>query len=298
VRRHTDWSTSAFELRPIAEATGPFAHRPFLEAAGAHNGELFETDDALAVLAMVGGTVQFAGEADLTDYHTPLGTGVEGLFCDVASSGIASAFDLDSLPIEAAEPVAKGLERGGARVEMEQHTVAAVLDLPDTFDDYLSNIGKKQRHEVRRKHRRYEESVGELIYETHSEPCQALEEFFRLHRMSGGAKGTFMTEDHERFFRRLIEQPGWRIDVLRIPGEQRAAAGLFLFVDEVGMYLYNSAYDPGLSEASPGVAIIGAAIERAIGENLEKFDFLKGDEVYKFRLGAEERPLYRVRVTP
>jgi CelD/BcsL family acetyltransferase involved in cellulose biosynthesis len=297
LRRHADWSTPAFELRPIADATGPFPRRPFLEAAGAHNGELFEADDALAVLAKEGDTLLFAGEADLTDYHAPLGNGVENLFTELAGSEIAGGFDLDSLPIEAAEPVAKGLERGGLNVDIERHTVAAVLDLPDTFDDYLSNIGKKQRHEVRRKRRRYEETVGELIYETHTEPCQALEEFFRLHRMSGGAKGTFMTEEHEQFFRQLIEQPGWRIDVLRIPGEDRAAAGLFLFVDDQGMYLYNSAYDPGLSEASPGVAIIGAAIERAIHEKLRKFDFLKGDEVYKFRLGAEERPLFRVRAT-
>jgi CelD/BcsL family acetyltransferase involved in cellulose biosynthesis len=39
-------------------------------------------------------------------------------------------------------------------------------------------------------------------------------------------------------------------------------------------------------------------IEQAIGEGIGRFDFLKGDEVYKFRLGAEERPLYRVRVMP
>lgn len=297
MRRHNDWSTPAFDMPPVARATGPFPYRPFLEAAGGDEGQIFETDDALVVLTVEDGVVRFAGEADLTDYHVPLGSDIEGLFTEIAAEGVAAEFDLDSLPIEAAEPIAKGLERGGVGVEMEQHTVAAVLELPASFDDYLTAIGKKQRHEVRRKRRRYEDSIGELIYETHTEPCAALEEFFRLHRMSGGAKGTFMTEEHERFFRDLLEIPGWRIDVLRVPDEDRATAGLFLYVDDEGMYLYNSAYDPELRDASPGVAIIGAAIERAIGEGLGTFDFLKGDEVYKFRLGAEERPLFRVRGT-
>lgn len=295
MKRHTDWTTAAFGLTPIAPATGPFARGPFLRVAAGPESEVFETDDALAALVMDDdASVRFAGDADLTDYHSPLGQDVESLFAAIVGEGDARRFDLDSLPIEAAEPVAKGLERAGASVDIQQHTVAAVLELPTTFEEYLDAIGKKQRHEVRRKRRRYEESVGEVVYESHHGPGFWLEEFFRLHRLSGGAKGRFMTLEHEEFFRRLADGTGWRVDILRIPGEERAAAGLFLYVDDEGMYLYNSAYDPELSEASPGVAIIGAAIERAIEEELPRFDFLKGDEVYKFRLGAHERPLYRV----
>jgi D-inositol-3-phosphate glycosyltransferase len=130
--------------------------------------------------------------------------------------------------------------------------VAAVLALPDTFDGYLEAIGKKQRHEVRRKRRRYEETVGELHYESHHADGYAFDEFVRLHRRSTGSKGRFMTPEHEEFFRCLITTPGWRLDILRIPGSERAAACLFVFVDETGMYLYNSAYDPDLAEASPG----------------------------------------------
>lgn len=294
MRRHADWSTSLAERNPVAPATGPFPRFPFLRAASGERCEMFETDDALAVLVVAGGVARFAGDGDVTDYHSPLGSEVEDLFCQIASEGHADRFDLDSLPLEAAEPVVKGLERGGAQVHMEQHEVAAVLELPSTFDDYLDEIGKKQRHEVRRKRRRYEETIGDIVYETHDTADSALEEFFRLHRMAGGAKGTFMTNEREQLFRKLFEHDGWRIDVLRTPDEGRAAACLFLYVDGEGMYLYNSAYDPDLSGASPGVTMTGAAIERAIAEGLPRFDFLKGDEVYKFRLGAHERPLFRV----
>lgn len=165
MKRHSDWTTASFDLPPVAPATGPFARAPFLSVAGGADGELFDTEDALAAFVIDDGIARFAGDADLTDYHSPLGTDVESLLATVVSEGHAHAFDLDSMPIEAAEPVAKGLERAGVDVEMEQHTVAAVLELPATFDEYLDAIGKKQRHEVRRKRRRYEEAVGEIRYE-------------------------------------------------------------------------------------------------------------------------------------
>ena len=38
-------------------------------------------------------------------------------------------------------------------------------------------------------------------------------------------------------------------------------------------------------------------IEQAVADERRIFDFLKGSETYKFRLGAEARPLYRVSAT-
>lgn len=302
MRRHHDWSTPGFDLPPVADAVGPFPRRLFLRAASellADDAVILEDDDALAVVVETDGLLTLAGDADLTDYHTPLGGGAMRLFEALASDlGRRATISFDSLPIEAAEVVAEGLGRGGLVVDLEPHTVTAVLELPDTFDAYLDMIGKKQRHEVRRKRRRYEEGVGALIHERHTGLGWAFDEFVRLHRLAPGEKGSFMTSDHERFFRLLAEEPGWRVDVLRIPDTERAAACLFSWADTDAYYLYNSSYDPGLSDASPGVAIIGSMIEQAIAEGIRRFDFLKGDEVYKFRLGAEERPLHRVRVMP
>ena len=104
-----------------------------------------------------------------------------------------------------------------------------------------------------------------------------------------------MTTAMERLFRDLIALPGWRVDLLRIPHAERASATVFGYADEDGYFLYNSAYDPGLAAASPGWVLLGSMIEQAIAEGRPRFDFLKGDEEYKFRLGAEARPLFEVR---
>ena len=71
-------------------------------------------------------------------------------------------------------------------------------------------------------------------------------------------------------------------------------AAAFGFEDDVAYYLYNSAFDPSAGRVSPGVVLVSLLIERAIATGKTIFDFLKGDEPYKFRLGAEPRPLFEV----
>lgn len=255
---------------------------------------LVEDGQGLVPLVASAGQMNLAGPSDLTDYHSPLGVGADHLLAEAVSQlPSGTLVDLDSLPLEAAEPLAKGLEQAGIEAEVTEHTVAAVLELPTDIDGYLAAIGKKQRHEVRRKYRRYEEAVGDVVFETEPGSGWAFSEFARLHRLAAGEKGRFMTGGRGELFARLAEMPGWRTHLLR--AGDRAVAALFGYADIEGYYLYNSAYDPALSDATPGVVVVVEAIKRAIAEGLPRFDFLKGDEVYKFRLGAARRQLYRVR---
>lgn len=296
MRQHRHWDTPALDRPPVAAATGPFARRPFLELVSNRHTTLIEDGEALLCLDLAPGSIAFAGHRDLTDYHSPLGSGIEQLVAElVETAAPGTVVDLDSLPLEASEPVIKGLEMAGLSPVAVVEDVCAVVTLPSSFDEYLDMIGKKQRHELRRKRRRYEETMGEVVFETHPPEGWAFSEFVRLHRIADGDKGEFMTTEREAFFRDL--HAGWRIDLLRVPGTERASACLLAYVDDDGYFLYNSSYDLALAEASPGVTLLGASIEQAIGECRPRFDFLKGDETYKFRLGAESRPLYRVTAT-
>jgi CelD/BcsL family acetyltransferase involved in cellulose biosynthesis len=285
-------------LIPLASAVGPFPLPSFIDAVTKFRNETVEVagdDRGVLPLTVSDDTVRVAGHADLTDYHSPLGDDL-GVVATDLSDMVAQGLrlDLDSLPEEACGPLATALMERGVAFDVVEHTVSAVVMLPDTFDDYLAMLSKKQRHEVRRKHRRYEDILGEVIHEVHTEPGWAFDEFIRLHRLSEGEKGGFMTSQRQTFFETLVELDGWRVDVLRIPDTDRAAAALFSYSDDSGIYLYNSSYDHELSDASPGIAIVGTLIDQAISEGLPRFDFLKGDETYKFRLGAEPRPLYRI----
>ncbi len=303
VRVHQEWSTPAFDEAPVAAGVGPFVRRPLLRAwwdLRAGPGDrlgLVEGHGSLLPLYEGGGVLQFVGEADLVDYRSPLGDGVPELVTDFAAQlAPDTRFRLDSLPWDAADAVVKGLRNVGLGVEAVEHTSAAVLDLPADYDAYLAAIGKKERHELRRKRRRFEAQLGPPALETGLAPS-ALAEFIRLHRSADGEKGEFMTDEMADFFGALAGIPDARIDLLR-DGDGRVSAAAFAFAEQGAYYLYNSAYDPEAAAASPGMVLLAMLIEQAVAEGRRVFDFLKGDEPYKYRLGARRRPLFEIRRLP
>lgn len=290
----------AGDLTPVADCLGPFARAPFLEVAWHHTATpaqslcVLASDDAAVALSVSDSAVRFAGDGDLIDYRSPLGSGAADLIAthigDLAGD---RRVIVDSLPIRAAEVVAEGLGSAGFGVKTSEHTVAAVLDLPGSFDEYLAHIGKKERHETRRKRRRFEAGVGSAVIMHEEKPGPLFDDFVRLHRLASGEKAAFMTDEMRAYFADLQALEGWGIDAL-VDDQGTMVAGGFAFQNDDGYFLYNSAFDQGRRDVSPGVVLIASLIEVAIERDASVFDFLKGDEAYKFRLGAQPRQLFTV----
>ena len=296
VRTHDDWSTSGFELRPVARDTGPFPGRAFLETLWNHrpSGRLCLTESESALIPLVLGETawHWVGHPDLVDYRSPLGEEVDDLLAVLLTTGpTGHPYRFDSLPAEAAEVVRRGLEKAGLDPRSDQHAVAARLQLPHSYETFLGLIGRKERHEIRRKRRRFEEEHGRPVLVTSRGNSEGFETFVGMHRSSSGAKGRFMTAEMKELFLSLAGQDGWRVEVLS--GEEyEPVAAAFVWGDADGFYLYNSAVDRS-SGGSPGIVLLSMLIERAIRDGCRVFDFLKGDEPYKFRLGAVARPLFK-----
>jgi CelD/BcsL family acetyltransferase involved in cellulose biosynthesis len=295
----SDLSAPPASTTPLAPNTGPFPQRDFLSAWHEELGHGTEVSVAdwgtgeLTLMKHPDGLIELLGEEDLCDYHSPLGiVGSADVASLVSALGDGDRLSFDSLPVEAAAPIFAGLTFAGLQPSCQQHQSALVLKLPSAVDDFYLGLSKKDRHELRRKRRRYEELIGKVVLRTDDQAGTGFEEFIRLHRMAAGPKGQFMNGARERFFRRLAGQPGWRTDYLATPNG--ATACLFGFAENGDYYLYNSSFDPALSAGSPGLVVLTSMIEHAIGEAFSLFDFLKGDEDYKRRLGATRRPLYRI----
>ena len=294
-----DWHL--LDDEPVAPNLGPFVTPQFLSSLwrhralwGGQDSELIiAAGDGAAALERAGDVLSFLGHEDLVDYRSPVGRGAGVVAKAVTCAGTGVRFRFDSLPGEAADAIEQSLRDLGVNPERAQHTVSAVVALPDSFDAYLHDIGKKERHETRRKRRRFEAVLGEPRIQTFRGESAALDEFIELHRHSAGEKGRFMTPAMAELFHDLAGDDRWRVDGL-YGDDDRMVAAAFAWSDGTGYYLYNSAYDPAAGEASPGVVLIAMLIERAIEEDLTVFDFLKGDEQYKFRLGAVPRQLYVV----
>ena len=281
----------------MAPRIGPFASADFLRTVWKHAsapGERLDihANDEGAIPFVIGdATVALVGPENLVDYRSPVGAPKEAFAEAFGSLPSGMGYRFDSLPIEAADFFSTSLAEAGLASEMKSHSTTAVLSLPSSFDEYMRQLAKKERHEIRRKIRRFGEAHGSARIVTYREPGPVLQRFFGLHRLSDGAKSAFMTPRMTRFFTELVSCDGWQVDALYGDGP-RPLALTVSFEDNLGYYLYNSTYDPAAREASPGVVLLTGLIELAIDQGLEVFDFLKGDEQYKYRIGAEERPLY------
>jgi CelD/BcsL family acetyltransferase involved in cellulose biosynthesis len=107
-----------------------------------------------------------------------------------------------------------------------------------------------------------------------------------------------MNAQMESFFRSLVETMAdiglLRFGVLRMDGQTMAMIVGFDYAD--AMYLYNSAYDPAYSHLSVGLLTKVLCLKESINRGKKKWDFLKGGEPYKYRIGGREIPLSSCRI--
>jgi CelD/BcsL family acetyltransferase involved in cellulose biosynthesis len=218
---------------------------------------------------------------------------------------------VDLRRLRAGDPAGDALERAFAAraaaegwvVTREREDVCPVVTIVTGvgFEDYLGTLGKKERHEIRRKVRRAE-AAGTVALLPSPDPVADLDAFVDLHQKRWGADGLFPAtpggDQSRTFFRRLFELAAGtgtvQLRFLTVDG-RRIAAGVWL-EDERAIYFYNAGVDPGASELSPGVLLSARAIATAVADGRSRFDFLRGDESYKYEWGAVDEPIERILV--
>lgn len=190
----------------------------------------------------------------------------------------------------------------GLHLDVAEIELSPYLPLPSTFEGYVEGLDKKSRHELRRKMRRAAEALPGLSFRVCRDPAglpDAFASFLELHRMSHPDKAAFMSDGMARFFGeialRWAEAGTLRLALLSSGGNDVAAALQLVAGDR--MLLYNSGYDPSRRDANPGVVLTARCIEAAIAEGFREYDFLRGDERYKYDLGGIDRVVYRATLT-
>jgi CelD/BcsL family acetyltransferase involved in cellulose biosynthesis len=211
---------------------------------------------------------------------------------------------------DAALPALEGAFRARARdsgwtVIREQEDVCPVVTAPDGgWEEYLGILDKKSRHEIRRKLRRAR-AVGELRVDVGAPSEEDVQAFIALHQKRFGDEGLFPhTEGGERsrrFVHRLAElesaEPdGGQLQLARVFSGERLIFAALAFDDGRTCYLYNAGMDPDASELSPGVSGTAAYLRDRIEAGRRRFDFLRGNEPYKYEWGAEDETIERLLV--
>lgn len=290
------------ELFEKAENPSLFTSYEWFSALAKHllkiDPEIALFHDGNVVLGILGATVthdavRAIGDERVTDLYDLLYLpGYEHMVAEtLAEFVLQRGLGLDLFPLEIDSALAVGLKSKLSGISVEKKDLCPLLTLPLTWDDYLYRLDGKSRHELRRKMRRIN---GAAMRDVKSADIDVL---FRLMSKSDVGKDGFLTPGIMAFLRELTElfgQKGWlRLRVLIF--EQNPVGMILAFARKGRVYLYNMGFDPLYRQLSPGIMTVALDIQSAISEGYEYYDFLRGDEDYKYRLGAEVRHTIRMK---
>ena len=260
---------------------------------------------AIASLRRSGDTLYFVGSQDTFDYNDfMVSPGCEPAFFeallrrleDQRCSELRLASLLEGSPtLEILPDVAR---QRGYHVEVEIEDVTSGIELPQTWEDYQEALSKKDRHELRRKFRRLDTSLNWSwrAFTAPEDIADNLPEFISLMRLSRADKDQFLTPERLDFFRRITQRMSQmgavKLFFLDVDGQRVAATLCFDYARS--RLLYNSGYNPEFAYYSVGLLLNALCLKHAIEEGFGYFDFLRGREPYKLRLGGRRRNLYQM----
>jgi hypothetical protein len=181
------------------------------------------------------------------------------------------------------------------KVTVTKQEVSPFIQLPKTWDGYLAGLERKDRKELKRKLRRIKEVSSLHLYAKKYSKTN-FEDFIRLHRLSDPAKKKFMSPKMELFFQDLIrtDKKCWLTQLYFLDMDGKRAAVVLSFNQKPELLLYNSGFDPEYSHYSVGLLLHVFLIRQAIEGDYRTYDFLLGNERYKYDLGAIDRNLYKI----
>jgi CelD/BcsL family acetyltransferase involved in cellulose biosynthesis len=261
----------------------------------------------IAPLLFQGNKARLVGSPDLCDYlDVIVAPGKGEAFFDhlipyLAQQGITH-LDLGNLRADSIvfRHLFTAAKRLNYEVLCEPDDVSMELELPATWDEFLKQLTGKERHEIRRKLRRLNEAarVNFRVVERKSEVSEEIDLFLELFRLNRSDKTDFMTDQRAAFFRSLAKaMAAARILKLFILDlDETPAAAVLCFDYNSTVYLYNNGYDNRYRSLSVGLLTKVFTIQDSIRRGKNKYDFLKGTEVYKRRLGGKPVQLYKCRV--
>ncbi len=270
----------------------------------------FEQDGetiGIAPLQRQGDTIAFLGDTDLFDFHDfIIPQGYEPDFYRHLRDYLLS-LDWRRLyfpSLSQSSPTLRHLprfaEQQGWSCTVEQEDVSPTLELPEDWEGYLSGLRKKDRHELRRKFRRLEAADG-ITYQCYTAAADVearLDDLFALMRMGREEKHRFLTPERETFFREMaVALAGVNVARLWFMEKDGAPISSALCFDYCGRrLLYNSGFNPAFADLSVGLLLKAMCIRDAIERGLDSFEFLRGDEHYKYHLGGVDQAVYRMTV--
>src|SRR5579871_1547917 len=152
-------------------------------------------------------------------------------------------------------------------IHVQKQEIASALVVPQSWDDYMQLLTRKNRHELRRKLRRFEDQ--DSFHFCSEETIEKdFDDFIRLHRLSDVEKEKFMSEEMRKFFWEIVsaEKKDYRIDFCFLEIDTKRVAAVMSIIVQGKALIYNSGFDPEYSYYSVGLMLHVYLIKKSIEE--------------------------------
>jgi CelD/BcsL family acetyltransferase involved in cellulose biosynthesis len=188
----------------------------------------------------------------------------------------------------------------GYEVVQEAMGTCPYIKLPKTWEEYLGTLSKKSRYNIRKKRRDLEKECKNSVFSIVGDEdslLKAMEWTCQLHRgrmLMKGIEGFSTSSEFWRFQKEVAKdflERGWlHLGVLEVDGSPVASQYGFKFYNK--LYHYQTGFDPNYERHSVGLISTGLMIESAFKEKLQEYDFLRGEEDYKFHWSQDVKTIY------
>ncbi|MBN2412335.1 GNAT family N-acetyltransferase [candidate division KSB1 bacterium] len=189
-------------------------------------------------------------------------------------------------------------------IKVENIGQAPYITIQDDWRNFQNALSSKRaksvRYEVKNLFRQFE---GEYKgFHKGDELENALIQMMDLHQKRIRQKhqlGAFATEHVRKGFLRLVrelEKKGY-IAIHTIASEKRTVAAIGTFIHNKKVLYFQGGFDPEYFRLSPGKVVLAMRITEAIEDNAQEFDFLFGDEDYKFAWSTGQRQIFQLEIT-
>ena len=272
---------------------------------------LFITEYKSRAALMLAGSIEISDYLDLIVREQDLPRFLSGLidFLEtLIGAGEPHLYEwsvLDWYNLSDSSPTLAALQEDSARrgwtYHEEVYRPTPRIPLNGSFEEYLSRIDKKQRHEIRRKMRRAAESelnVRFVLIDKSADIEQEIKAFLDL-MVQDPSKANFlhplMREQMTVTIRSAFKNCYLWLAFLEVNGIKVAASLNFDYKNK--LWGYNSGVSREHMELSPGWVLLGQVIQWCCENGRYEFDFMRGDEEYKYRFGGVNRFVMRAVVT-
>ncbi|MBW2599551.1 MAG: GNAT family N-acetyltransferase, partial [Deltaproteobacteria bacterium] len=198
----------------------------------------------------------------------------------------------------------KGLQRrNGFHLFQTESACCPYTLLPDNWEAYIGTLSASTRYNIRRKIRKLERNfkVNFFSWSDTNTLESAISKLVELHTKRWVRQNIHYSFSDKRFndFHQKIAKIFHELGFLRLYAlelDEHLVAMLYCYKYGDKLFYYQSGFDPDYSKYGVGTVVFAYAIQDAIAEHTNEFDFLRGYHSYKYRWAEADRRTVRVAI--